>query len=228
MEYTYRDLKTRTTWLSGLLYLQAALDVASLFTNHVERDVLHQIAAATAENADAIRAAAERSDFWQKLIAFPQLGLTLLTFVLAGVWIYRAAANVRALGATRLEYTPGWSVGWYAVPFANLVKPFHAMNEIWRASRDPQGWGTVPTPPDLRVWWGLWLASCILGRVAMQMSFHAEKVSELLDLNMLQTASDLVSLPLNLLFAHVLIRIAGMQSAHSVPAEHPPALPEPA
>lgn len=228
MEYTYRDLKARTTWLSGLLYAQATLDVASLFTNHAERDVLHRITDMTAENAEAVRAAAERSDFWQKLVSYPQLALLLLTFVLAGVWIYRAAANVRALGATRLEYTPGWSVGWYAVPFANLIKPFHAMNEIWRASRDPRGWEALPTPPDLRVWWGLWLASCILGRAAMQMSLHAEQVGELLDVNMVQTASNLVSLPLDLLFAHILIRITGMQSGHPVPADQPPALPEPA
>lgn len=226
MEYEYRDLKSHTAWLCRLLYTLAALDVASLFSTHHERGVLHRIADMTAENAESIRAAAERSDFWQKLIAYPQLGLSLLTFVLAGMWIYRSAANVRALGAEGLKFTPGWSVGWYAVPLANLFKPFHAMDEIWRASLDPHAWNKLPTPPDLRVWWGLWLASCVLGRIVMQMSFHAEKIDELLDVNMFQTVSDLVSLPLNLLFAHIVIRIAHMQAGHPEPAQVPQALSE--
>ena len=226
MDYHYRDLKPRTTFLCGLLYILAALDVAALISNHIERGVLLSIADMTSENADAIKAAAERSDFWQKAIAFPTLALTLVTFVVGGMWIYRAAANLRALGATRLEFTPGWAVGWYAVPFANLIKPFQAMNEIWRASRDPQRWDAQSTPLDLRVWWGLWLVSCILGRFAMQMTLHAEKPAELLDANALQTACDVVGLPLNLLFAHIVLRIGGMQAAHPAPELAPPALPE--
>lgn len=226
MEYTYRDLRVRTAWVCGLLYTLAVLQAASLLSSHVARGVLESIAGMTAENREAIQAAAERSDFWQKLIAFPTLGLLLVTYVVAGMWIHRAAANVRALGATRLENTPGWAVGWYAVPFANLVKPFQAMNEIWRASRDPQRWSALPTPLDLRVWWGLWLASCILDRVAMQFTLHAQKVPELLDANAVQTACALVNLPLNLLFAHIVARIGGMQAGHPDPALAPPALPE--
>lgn len=228
MTYAYRDLRARTAWPCRLLYLLAALDVASLFSNHYERGVLRRITEMTAENVEAVQAAAARSDYWQKLIAFPQLGLMVLTFVLAGMWIHRAATNVRALGAARLEFTPGWSVGWYFVPFANLLKPFQAMSEIWRASQDPQRWDRLPAPPELRVWWGLWLAAGILGNITMRMAMHAQKVDELLMLNTLKTASDLISMPLNLLFAHILVRVADLQASQPDPAATPPALPEPA
>jgi hypothetical protein len=228
MKYAYRDLRARTTWPCRLLYVLAALDVASLFSNHFERGVLRRIADMTAENVESVQAAAARSDYWQKLIAFPQLGLVALTFVLAGMWIYRAATNIRALGAEGLEITPGWSVGWYFVPFANLVKPFQAMNEIWRASQDPHHWERLSTPLELRVWWSLWLAAGVLGNITMRMALNTDKVDELLTLNTIKTVSDLVSLPLDLLFAHVLVRVADLQASLPAPVPAPPALPEPA
>ena len=65
--------------------------------------------------------------------------------------------NVRALGANDLSISPGWSAGWFFVPFANLVKPFVAVREIWNASdsdpRDVSASGSAPlivTPGGLQ------------------------------------------------------------------------------
>ena len=56
--------------------------------------------------------------------------------VLFCMWVYRANKNARALGAQRMEFTPGWCAGWFFVPIANLFKPFQAVREIYQAS-DP-------------------------------------------------------------------------------------------
>ena len=56
------------------------------------------------------------------------LGITFLK------WIYRTNFNLRALSQERMSFTPGWSVGWYFVPIANLFKPYQAMKEIWANS----------------------------------------------------------------------------------------------
>ncbi|SFS06679.1 protein of unknown function [Dyella sp. OK004] len=221
MEYTYRSLDSRTTWLCRLLYMLAAMDVVSLFGNHYQRTVLRRVAYMTADNAEAIQAQAASSDFWTRLIAIPPVGLLLVVYVLAGMWIHRAAANTRALGASGLSFTPGWAVGWHFIPFANLVKPYQAMSEIWRASADPYDWDRTTAPRELPLWWGLWLATCFIGNAMLRLSLHAEKVDELLTVNTLSIASDLVSLPLNLLFAHILIRIADMQASQPDPAEAP-------
>jgi hypothetical protein len=47
------------------------------------------------------------------------------------LWLHRAAKNLPALGRGGMQFTPGWSVGWFFIPFANLVKPLAAVSELW-------------------------------------------------------------------------------------------------
>ena len=65
----------------------------------------------------------------------------------------RVAKNVRALGATGLEFTPGWAVGWFFVPIAGFFKPFQAMREIWKASKNPLRWQEEATGSVVGWWW---------------------------------------------------------------------------
>ena len=48
----------------------------------------------------------------------------LITVIIFGMWIYRAAANIVSAGTDGFSYSPGWAVGWYFIPFANFFKPF--------------------------------------------------------------------------------------------------------
>lgn len=114
------------------------------------------------------------------LAAFALLGAGLLTIaanltaiILFLVWLHRAATNLRALGRQGLEFTPGWCVGWWFVPFAMLFKPFQAVKEVWQAS-DPDtvgangawAWKASPVASALGGWWAAWLVSCILDRIS--------------------------------------------------------------
>jgi hypothetical protein len=225
MERSYRTLQSRTIWLCRLLYLSVVLDVISLVSNGYQRMVLQQAVDGSYESTEALQASAEASDLWQHLTGISTLVLMLVIFVLAGIWIYRASANLRSFGASRLPTSPGWAVGWYFVPFANLLKPFQAMSEIWRASSVPLQWEQAATPPLLRLWWALWLINSFLGNITFRVSMHAEEVAALLNANSLLIASDLVSIPLSLVFAHMLHRIEDMQARQSSSPGIPPALP---
>lgn len=90
--------------------------------------------------------------------AIVMAGAGLASMILVLVWIHRANHNARALGATGLEMTPGWAVGWYFVPIAWFWKPYQAMKEIWQASASPKHWSRQGVSPLLGWWWGLWLA----------------------------------------------------------------------
>jgi hypothetical protein len=82
--------------------------------------------------------------------------LLLPGMVLFLVWIRRANINADALVRSRMEFTPGWAVGWFFVPFANLFKPYQAMAEIYRASdpkADPDYWSLTEVPRYLMLWW---------------------------------------------------------------------------
>lgn len=93
------------------------------------------------------------------------LAARVTSWVTVCVWTYRAAANLRGLGRWGMANTPGWCVGWYFVPFANLVKPVQAMSEIWRASDPESGegaWISSPSTPLLALWWGTYLLGGII------------------------------------------------------------------
>jgi hypothetical protein len=98
----------------------------------------------------------------------------VVSIVLVGLWIHRAHANLRESGADGLEFTPGWAVGWYFVPFANLVMPFRAMRELWNASRGEHDFFGGAAPSAVKVWWAAWIAGNILSAVGSRILLLGE------------------------------------------------------
>lgn len=93
--------------------------------------------------------------------------LLLATYVVFGMWIYRAAANVDAAMVPGFRYTPGWAVGWHFVPIANFYKPFDAMRQIWNASHGG-GRELDRGAPLLVYWWGVWVLTGIASWLAFR------------------------------------------------------------
>lgn len=98
----------------------------------------------------------------------------LASIVCVAIWIYRAQSNLLNLGHEDLKYTPGWAVGWYFIPFANLVVPRTAMGELWEKSH---GDDRPPSHSILNWWWGTWLVGNIFdgigARGVERMTFDA-------------------------------------------------------
>jgi hypothetical protein len=102
-------------------------------------------------------------------VALAQLGSLLLSIIFFGIWIHCAASNLRGLGRQALQYTPGWAIGWFFVPFANLVKVPQVMLEVWRASTPTApsfGWQSSPATPLIPLWWGMWIFANVLARIS--------------------------------------------------------------
>jgi hypothetical protein len=94
------------------------------------------------------------------LSALGFLGLHIAGVILFSTWIYRANVNTEALVSSGLEFTPGWAVGWFFVPLANLYKPYQVVTELYRASdpeADPDYWSIARVPAFLPVWWASYL-----------------------------------------------------------------------
>jgi Domain of unknown function (DUF4328) len=90
--------------------------------------------------------------------------LFAVTGIVWCVWQHRAQRNAIELGDRKLEFTPRWAVGWWFVPFANLVKPFQTVRELWKASHGGDNGRVVATWSVIGWWWGLWLGASVLGR----------------------------------------------------------------
>lgn len=140
----------------------------------------------------------ELSSFEALYAAALLLSLVVLvaTYVLFGMWVYRAAANVEVAAVPGFDYTPGWAVGWFFVPFANLFKPFAAMRQIWNASHGNESGDLDSGNPFLAFWWGLWILTAILTNVAIRLNLNPEDPSYVRTALQLETASSVLSLAL--------------------------------
>jgi hypothetical protein len=77
----------------------------------------------------------------------------LFGVVLVLLWVYRAAANVEALGRPGLTRSPAWCVGWFFVPLANFVVPYRIVRQIGVLSDSTGHWSARV----VGVWWAVWL-----------------------------------------------------------------------
>ncbi len=109
------------------------------------------------------------------LAAMLEIFLRILAIIFFLIWEYRSFNNLSALKARNLEFSPGWAVGWWFIPFANLVKPFQVVRELWNES-DPDfdeetGFlhTSAGTPEIIGFWWATFLLSGFIGRIADKM-----------------------------------------------------------
>jgi hypothetical protein len=97
------------------------------------------------------------------ILSIASMILWLGTIVAFAMWTHRVAMNLPALGSRRLQYTPGWAVGWFFIPLANFVMPYFVAAEIWRESdpeqTDPQAVKT--TSPLVSGWWFSYMAHAV-------------------------------------------------------------------
>lgn len=142
--YVFIPVANLVTALTVMLSVHALLNVGSAV-------------AGTLFHITTSRTAAEMLQYAVIILAF----LLLATAVVVSMFMYRANANVRALGATGLKITPGWAAAYWYIPIANLFRPFAAMKEIYQASRNPQAeaWKSIESPQSIGWWWGMWLTS---------------------------------------------------------------------
>src|SRR5262249_17781766 len=94
--------------------------------------------------------------------------ITLIaTVVVFLLWQHRAYNNLPALGVPRPDFSSGWVVGSWFVPFLNLVRPYKIVKYI-RDKSNPEavsaegGYYDTGGNFTLKAWWGFWLASNIV------------------------------------------------------------------
>ena len=80
------------------------------------------------------------------------------------IWQFRVYKNLQITGAEGLKHSAGWSVGWYFIPFANLIKPYHVMKETFAVSLNLDEEDNT-TDIVLR-WWVLYIVFTLLQRGA--------------------------------------------------------------
>lgn len=190
----YRDNRRLSGWLVGLLVLGILV--------HASRTMVNLIYTLSPETIDPDRSVKVEAVF----------GLTALSglacMILFGVWIARSGKNAwlfshlarlpersqPGFSPPFLGNTPGWAVGWYFIPIANLWKPYGAMKEIVLASsvRDALSASLLPT------WWTLWIVSNIADRVVRAFE-KSEAISNAMHVAIIWTTSSGIEIALHLI-----------------------------
>lgn len=141
-----------------------------------------------------------------------QTGLFTAGGVAALLWLYRASANARALGATDLMGSPAWTVAGFFIPLANLVMPYLNVRDLWKASVNPRDWQAERAPAAIGLWWAFWLASWLVAGLAARFDlvYAAEALPQI---HTLAAVSSLLWCPAILLFAWIIGRIQALQTS---------------
>jgi hypothetical protein len=197
------DPAALTRFVRIMLRILIGTTVLSLFSDAMQMQLL--------ASGEFSAVEAEANDARQRIVAMAHLFVYIVTAVAFLRWIHRANANVRALGAQGLRFTPGWAVGWYFVPFLNLVRPYAVMKEIWQASKDPDAWAAQPIPPLLRWWWGLFLIAGFLGQASLRLTLQANTVPSLTTATVVSMLSEVVEIALCVLALTLVNGVSEMQ-----------------
>jgi hypothetical protein len=98
------------------------------------------------------------------------IALSLVTAVVFITWMWRAAKNNQALGRERPRFGPGWAIGGWFIPIANLVIPVLIVQDLWRGSnasvaRGDMRWKIGDRSALVGWWWGLAIGSRVLNAI---------------------------------------------------------------
>ncbi len=158
--------------LLGVGILLSALSIAagSSHLNRLKRNVAGQ--ETPTEGAEG--------EVTEGLVAIGQFVVYVGTTIVFLMWVHRSYKNLAAFGV-RTEYTPGWAVGYFFIPFVNLVRPHSVLTEIWKGSEpEPRSAGAPSGSGLVTAWWLLFLAYSFTARAASRMetpSDHAMKLA---------------------------------------------------
>jgi hypothetical protein len=135
----------------------------------------------------------------QGLVALAQFPVYIATVVLFLMWLYRAHSNLSVLLTSDLQFSSGWAVGWWFIPFANLIKPFQVVREVWCKSSpevdtEPSflSVSTCSAPTFMGFWWAFWIISNILSNITGNV-FNPDDPSSLVASGYLFTISGILS-----------------------------------
>jgi hypothetical protein len=164
-----------------------------------------------------------------KYSAFFAVFVYICTAIPFAKWIYRANLNCRGFGAN-LTYSPGGAIGCYFIPFANLVFPYEAMQEIWKASCNPADWKSERGSYLIGCWWAFWLLHSFLGGIVFY--YSRTKVSGLVEIEFklktlasLFIVTELSKIILCILAFALIYLITDRQKKLTTPASRPASTP---
>lgn len=165
----YQSAETRSRAVIALLLVWIASALGLVVVNLLRLDLVNRIASGQPVSLDEARA----SDNLVSSVALAHVGVYVLAAIAVLMWLHRAVRNSHILGERYLRFSPGFAVGCWFIPFANLVLPYQAVREAWGASDPALPWSTPDTRRRSRggglvvAWWLTFIAGSLAGAASV-------------------------------------------------------------
>lgn len=98
-----------------------------------------------------------------------QMALFWFCVVLIARFTFRAMKNLYTVGSKFPEMSPGWAVGWYFIPIANLWQPAKGMSQIYNGTFHAVSEAT-PGESRIAIWWTCWLVTNFAANISFRIS----------------------------------------------------------
>ena len=95
--------------------------------------------------------------------------ILITSFVLLSKWFYTSCKLNHLNGMKGLNISPRWAWLWYAIPFANLFKPYQSLKETYQASTQRDDWKEISVPWAFPIWWMSYLSSSFASNISFRM-----------------------------------------------------------
>lgn len=155
-DYSFKDISTagnRATWATYVYCVaQVTLSLAHMYQNRVISRYI---------DGQAGDLALTQSDSIVTVVSLGFLVVIITALIINARFLYLASCNAFAVRNDPSMIKPGWSIGWYVVPFANLWMPYRALKQTWvrLVSTDDS------TPGWFIIWWLSWVVMNIFDRI---------------------------------------------------------------
>lgn len=201
----------RGKWAIGLTILTMATAVVSFWSNWLQLDLLQRYSA----GVTVTQAEIASNDGRQMILSLLHLGAMVGSIIAFMMWLHRSYRNLGALPGVFPKWTPAWAVGYFFIPFLNLVRGYQVMRELWTSSAEPDS--ADARSSVIGWWWGTWILSGIASRViaitatgstrAAVDRIHGETVGNM--------ANEVMMIVPGLLIIYIIRRVIQMQATKS-------------
>jgi hypothetical protein len=158
-----------TKFVKYILYGLIAVSFINISSNIMQINLLNDYFVKDLYSEDTFNILADNNDSRVAFVNAVFFILIVSSYIIIGRWFYISAEINHLLGIKELNITPGWAIGWYFIPFANLVMPYLSLKETYKASFNSEDWQNTTIPYDFPIWWTTFLVGNGLGNLSYSM-----------------------------------------------------------
>ncbi|MEV0225346.1 DUF4328 domain-containing protein [Streptomyces sp. NPDC050704] len=129
------------------------------------------------------------------------------------IWFYLMRRYAGVLGPDRFRNGPGWAIGSWLIPLANLWMPYRIAVDMWgagtRLPADGEPFKVSYWPVNL--WWGLFVTAILFRRYTGQRYANAEALEEIRAAVLQVMAADILEAAAAAAAVYFAVRLTAMQ-----------------